>query len=316
MTLTANLLNAVGGHPRLDSPRMLPGYPRCLPHGDCSFEVPLLRFSPEALDVFLKIEYPDLPGAPPESDAYEIIGQFYDAIRGGLSALCASLGEAPVFCGDPARQSPTRRSRGEAGSSRSTASPRRSRRSTRSWNKVRALRMSRCGTETTTTLSRSRSGRALLSLSGAQVWPALSPRRHAWVRSDRRHDLSRLEWRPTHADDPRTSDHAPGSAIRRAQDQFNDSYCAILRVARPSVQRQPAVAEHRDQFHVPTQGPGPGVDGDANRGWDHDRRSDLRIHRSRQVKQRGRGYDYSLTIGNGVSGCVRNLSRVSCTRRQ
>ena len=55
MTLTANLLNAVGGHPQLDSPRMLPGYPRCLPHGDCSFEVPLLRFSPEALDVFLKI---------------------------------------------------------------------------------------------------------------------------------------------------------------------------------------------------------------------------------------------------------------------
>jgi hypothetical protein len=26
--------------------------------------------------------------------------------------------------------------------------------------------------------------------------------------------------------------------------------------------------------------------------------------------------DYSLTIGNGVSGCVRNLSRVNCTRRQ
>src|SRR5262250_1804845 len=36
MTLAANLLNAVGGSPRLDSPRMLPGYPRCLPHGDCS----------------------------------------------------------------------------------------------------------------------------------------------------------------------------------------------------------------------------------------------------------------------------------------
>ena len=25
-------------------------------------------------------------------------------------------------------------------------------------------------------------------------------------------------------------DHAPDSAIRRAQDQFNDSYCAILRL--------------------------------------------------------------------------------------
>ena len=29
---------------------------------------------------------------------------------------------------------------------------------------------------------------------------------------------------------PRTSDHAPGSAIRRAQEQFNDSYCALLRL--------------------------------------------------------------------------------------
>jgi hypothetical protein len=104
LTLAANLLNAVGGHPRLDSPRMLPGYPRCLPHDDCSFEVPLLRFSPEALDVFLKIECPEAPGAPPESDAYETIGQFYDAIRGGLRALCADLGEPRVFCGDPARQ--------------------------------------------------------------------------------------------------------------------------------------------------------------------------------------------------------------------
>src|SRR5260370_33087859 len=29
---------------------------------------------------------------------------------------------------------------------------------------------------------------------------------------------------------PRTSDHAPDSAIRRAQEQFNDAYCAILRL--------------------------------------------------------------------------------------
>jgi len=31
MTLAANLLNAVGGRPRLDAPQMLPVYPRCLP---------------------------------------------------------------------------------------------------------------------------------------------------------------------------------------------------------------------------------------------------------------------------------------------
>lgn len=28
---------------------------------------------------------------------------------------------------------------------------------------------------------------------------------------------------------PRTSDHAPGTAIRRAQEQFNESHCALLR---------------------------------------------------------------------------------------
>ena len=151
MTLAANLLNAVGGRPRFDSPRMLQGYPRCLPHGDCSFEIPLLRFSPEALDVFLKIEHPAAPGAPPESDKYETIGQFYDAIRGGLRALCVDLGEPLVLCGDPVRQFPTHRSRAEVVSSRSTAWPRRLQRSTRSWNRVRAPRMSRCGTEITTT---------------------------------------------------------------------------------------------------------------------------------------------------------------------
>ena len=48
--------------------------------------------------------------------------------------------------------------------------------------------------------SRPRAGRALLSSSGAQAWPALSSRRHAAIRSERRHDLDRLEWRPTDAD--------------------------------------------------------------------------------------------------------------------
>jgi hypothetical protein len=55
MTLAANVLNAVGGRPRLDIPQMLPGYPRPLPHSDHSFEISLFRFSPEAIDTFLKI---------------------------------------------------------------------------------------------------------------------------------------------------------------------------------------------------------------------------------------------------------------------
>jgi hypothetical protein len=104
MTLAANLLNAVGGRPRFDSPQMLPGYPRCLPHSDHSFEVSLVRFSPEALDLFMKIEQPSPSSGRPEGDHYETIGQFYEAIEAGLRSLCDRLGEAAVFCGDAARQ--------------------------------------------------------------------------------------------------------------------------------------------------------------------------------------------------------------------
>jgi hypothetical protein len=44
LTLAANLLNAVGGRPQLAIPKMLPGYPRPLPHSDRSFEISLFRF--------------------------------------------------------------------------------------------------------------------------------------------------------------------------------------------------------------------------------------------------------------------------------
>src|SRR6185437_77479 len=47
MTLAANLLNAVGGRPKLDNPKMLRGYPRPLPHSDRSLEISLHRFGPE-----------------------------------------------------------------------------------------------------------------------------------------------------------------------------------------------------------------------------------------------------------------------------
>ncbi|MGP3919791.1 ferritin-like domain-containing protein [Nonomuraea sp. 10N515B] len=104
LALAANLLNAVGGRPRLDTPRMLPGHPRTLPHGDRSLELSLVPFGAEALEMFLRIEQPAPPSAPAEGDAYETIGQFYAAIEQGLRHLCDRLGEQAVFCGDPARQ--------------------------------------------------------------------------------------------------------------------------------------------------------------------------------------------------------------------
>src|SRR4051812_1167970 len=43
LALAANLLNAVGGAPRLDTPDLLPPYPHPLPHGDRSVHVPWRR---------------------------------------------------------------------------------------------------------------------------------------------------------------------------------------------------------------------------------------------------------------------------------
>ncbi|WP_410791286.1 ferritin-like domain-containing protein [Kribbella sp. C-35] len=102
LSLASNLLNAVGGEPRLDTPELLPGYPRQLPHG--SIELSLLPFGPDALEMFLRLEKPEAPGASAEGDHYETIGQFYDAIEEGLRYLCDTLGEEKVFSGDPARQ--------------------------------------------------------------------------------------------------------------------------------------------------------------------------------------------------------------------
>ncbi|GAA1587421.1 ferritin-like protein [Kribbella sancticallisti] len=104
LALAANLLNAVGGQPCIDTPRMLPRHPRPLPHGDRSLELSLVPFGAESLEMFLRLERPAPPGAPAEGDSYETIGQFYDAIEQALHHLCAELGEQAVFCGDPARQ--------------------------------------------------------------------------------------------------------------------------------------------------------------------------------------------------------------------
>ena len=104
LALAANLLNAVGGQPRLDIPWLLPPHPRPLPHGDRSLELSLVPFGPEAIEMFLRLEQPAKPGAPAEGDGYETIGQFYDAIEEGLRHLCAELGEREVFRGDSSRQ--------------------------------------------------------------------------------------------------------------------------------------------------------------------------------------------------------------------
>jgi hypothetical protein len=237
MTLAANLLNAIGGRPRLDTPEMLPVYPRCLPHGLClshgdgSFEVPLLPFGPEALDVFLKIEQPAARGDRPESDRYETIGQFYDAIRGGLLHLTVDLGAPRVFCGDPARQisdAPF------PGGGRIIA--------------INGLATALAALEEIVEQGEGAAHVEVWDGDHDDMHPDREQVAHYYrfqeLKLGRRYrrgdtpqsgptgDTISIDWnavRPMRSN-PRTSDHAPGSAIRRAQEQFNDSYCAILRL--------------------------------------------------------------------------------------
>ncbi|MET7994582.1 ferritin-like protein [Amycolatopsis sp. NPDC005232] len=104
LALAANLLNAVGGEPKLDAPELLPAYPHPLPHGDASVQVNLVPFGAEALELFLRIEQPESADAPPQAEGYRTIGQFYAAVQAGLKELCEELGEKTVFSGDPKRQ--------------------------------------------------------------------------------------------------------------------------------------------------------------------------------------------------------------------
>lgn len=97
MTLASNVLNALGGTPRIDKPNFVPKYPGPLPGGvETGLIVGLAPFSMNQLQVFLEIEEPENPinyrvtmlevpgGAPPEPIT---IGQFYTAISDAIEQL-------------------------------------------------------------------------------------------------------------------------------------------------------------------------------------------------------------------------------------
>lgn len=58
LTLTANLLNAIGFRPNLLADDFVPVYPTRLPSGETDFSVHIDKFSKESLETFLKIERP------------------------------------------------------------------------------------------------------------------------------------------------------------------------------------------------------------------------------------------------------------------
>lgn len=125
LVLAANILNAVGGTPRLTTPGFVPHYPAPLPDGESDFEVGLESFSRDALGTFLKIERPTtmapnsskrlirkperrgrrfLAAHPAGGDLhYYSIGEFYRAIEQALVQLEQASGRT-IFTGDKARQ--------------------------------------------------------------------------------------------------------------------------------------------------------------------------------------------------------------------
>jgi len=231
LTLAANLLNAVGGRPQLATPKMLPGYPRPLPHSDRSFEISLFRFGPEAIESFLEIEKPSPKIDHPEGDNYETIGQFYQAIERGFRELSATLGEANVFCGDSARQVSDQHFYSGGG------------------------RIIPVGNLATTLVALKEIVGEGEGAAHSEVWDGdndvFHPERDQVAhyyrfqelklgRRYRRGDTPRsaptgdpisVDWeavRPMRTN-PRSADHAVGSPIRLAQEEFNNSYCALLR---------------------------------------------------------------------------------------
>lgn len=104
MSLACNVLNAIGGAPKIDSPRFIPQYPGHLPGSvEAGLIVPLAPFSKQVVeDVFMVIEAPvktvDGTAGPDEGIT---IGQFYQHLEHEIVVLDD---EQPIFTGDPARQ--------------------------------------------------------------------------------------------------------------------------------------------------------------------------------------------------------------------
>jgi hypothetical protein len=115
MTIAANLLNALGGAPRIDRAGFLPVYPGPLPMGVAGgLTVGLAKLTRALVyDVFMRIEEPEaaipVPVKAPRAAMlaavsrpapdFATIGQFYRAIADKITEL-----GPPAFTGDPARQ--------------------------------------------------------------------------------------------------------------------------------------------------------------------------------------------------------------------
>jgi len=110
LVLIANVINAIGGAPRINQ-AAVPSYPLQMqfegkPFAHRRFAIDLAPFSAAAISTFLRIE---LPHGPPQLELLEArlivpaltIGEFYGRI---VSLLAQLDGRGSLFTGDPTRQ--------------------------------------------------------------------------------------------------------------------------------------------------------------------------------------------------------------------
>jgi CDGSH-type Zn-finger protein len=243
LTMAANLLNAVGGSPKLDAPHLLPRYPAALPHSGGSFEVSLEKFSPKAIQTFMRIERPASDSAPPQDDGFETIGQFYEAVKDGIVRLASQMGEETLFCGDPKRQVTAAQYYGGSG---------------------RVLAVSNVDSALAALGEIVEQGEGL---EHQQVWDGDRSMFHrdrdevahyfrfVEIAEGRRFqpgdtpktgptgERFSVDWGAVHQvrANPRSTDHPPGSEVRLAMDRFNHSYCAVLHLLEEAFNGSPAL---------------------------------------------------------------------------
>ena len=85
--LTANLMLAIGGEPDFGH-KSVPQYPCLMAHHSPDLILELKACTSDAVrETFMTIESPRAPGAPPEDDLYETLGQFYAALEQAVDDL-------------------------------------------------------------------------------------------------------------------------------------------------------------------------------------------------------------------------------------
>ena len=90
VALTTNLLLAVGGEPSFGND-LIPSYPGFLAHHQPDLLLELRECTPELIEgTFMEIEKPRAPGAIPEDDQFETLGQFYAALEAAMDDLSAA----------------------------------------------------------------------------------------------------------------------------------------------------------------------------------------------------------------------------------